>query len=124
MYLHLTDEQAFLREAAAGLLARHATIEAARAALDHEPYPDLWPAAVDAGWPGLLIGEEHGGAGLGAYEALLVLEACGRRLADARLLGHLAAVVLLEQAGADARIVPLKEVIALADRYASWSGVA
>ena len=31
---------------------------------------------------------------------------------------------LLEQAGADARLVPLKEVIALADRYASWSGVA
>jgi spore coat polysaccharide biosynthesis protein SpsF len=31
---------------------------------------------------------------------------------------------LLEQAGADARLVPLREVIALADRYASWSGVA
>jgi spore coat polysaccharide biosynthesis protein SpsF len=31
---------------------------------------------------------------------------------------------LLEQAGGDARLVPLREVIALADRYASWSGVA
>jgi spore coat polysaccharide biosynthesis protein SpsF len=31
---------------------------------------------------------------------------------------------LLEQAGSDARLVPLREVIALADRYASWSGVA
>lgn len=100
MYLHLTDEQAFLREAATGLLERHDTIEAARAALDGEPCTELWPAAIDAGWTGLLIGEEHGGAELGAYEALLVLEACGRRLADARLLGHLPATALLQAGGA------------------------
>ena len=31
---------------------------------------------------------------------------------------------LLEQAGAEARLVALRDVIALADRYASWSGVA
>jgi spore coat polysaccharide biosynthesis protein SpsF (cytidylyltransferase family) len=31
---------------------------------------------------------------------------------------------LLEQAGADERLVPLRDVIALADRYASWPGVA
>ena len=37
--------------------------------------------AVEAGWPGLLIDEEHGGAGLGAFDALLVAEECGRVLA-------------------------------------------
>ena len=31
---------------------------------------------------------------------------------------------LLEQAGAEERLVPLREVIALADRYAAWPGVA
>jgi spore coat polysaccharide biosynthesis protein SpsF len=31
---------------------------------------------------------------------------------------------LLEQAGAEQRLVPLREVIALADRYAAWPGVA
>lgn len=102
MYLALTDEQSFLQQAAADALARCATIEDARAALD-EPgaYPDLWPVAVEAGWSGLLVGEEADGVGLGAYEALLILEATGRTLADARLLGHLPATALLEAAAYD-----------------------
>ena len=32
----------------------------------------------EAGWPGLLIDEEHGGAGLDAFDAMLVLGECGR----------------------------------------------
>ena len=75
MNFALTDEQEFLREAARGALSRHKTIEAARAALeDPSALPDLWPMAVEAGWPGLLIDEEHGGAGLEAFDALLVAE--------------------------------------------------
>jgi alkylation response protein AidB-like acyl-CoA dehydrogenase len=38
---------------------------------------------------------------MGLYEAILVLESCGAVLADARLLGHLPACVLLEAADAD-----------------------
>ena len=106
MYLSLTDEQQFLREAAEGALSRIKTVEAARAVLDGEPPLDLWSAvAVDAGWPGLLVGEAADGAGLGAYEAMLVLEACGRVLADARLLGHLPATALLDAAGSDAEVL-------------------
>lgn len=104
MYLPLTDEQTFLREAALDALARHATVEAAREALDDAAYPVLWPTGTEAGWTGLLTGEDADGVGLGAYEALLVLEACGGRLADARLLGHLPATALLEAAGADAQL--------------------
>ncbi|HZU40969.1 MAG TPA: acyl-CoA dehydrogenase family protein [Solirubrobacteraceae bacterium] len=103
MNFALTDEQEFLREAARGALARHKTIEAARAALeDPGALPDLWPVAVEAGWPGLLIGEEHGGAGLGAFEALLVAEECGRVLASVPLLGLLPATAILNAAGAPA----------------------
>ncbi len=98
MYLELTDEQAFLVEAATDALSRTDTLAAARAALDGEDRVDLWPIAVGAGWAGLLSAEDVDGAGLGAYEAMLVLEACGSRLADARLLGHLPAVALLEDA--------------------------
>ena len=43
--------------------------------------PDLWPTACEAGWPGLLIDEERGGAGLDAFDAMLVLGECGRVLA-------------------------------------------
>jgi alkylation response protein AidB-like acyl-CoA dehydrogenase len=99
MYLELTDEQAFLVEAAAGTLARVDTLASSRAALDGGEFVSLWDVAVEAGWPGLLCSEGVDGAGLGAYEAMLVLEACGARLADARLLGHLPACAVLEAVG-------------------------
>ena len=99
MNLELSDIQIDLRDAARNALSRTNTLEAAREALDGGSMPDLWPVAVDAGWPGLLVSEEHGGVGLGAFDAILVLQECGRRLADARLLGHLPASTLLDAAG-------------------------
>jgi alkylation response protein AidB-like acyl-CoA dehydrogenase len=97
----LSDEQELLRETARGLLGRARTVEAARAALDGGELPDLWPAAVDAGWPGLLVSEERGGAGLHLIEAMLVFCELGRVLASAPLLGHLPAGRLLDEAGWD-----------------------
>jgi alkylation response protein AidB-like acyl-CoA dehydrogenase len=100
MNFALSDEQVLLREAARGSLSRFKTVEAARAALeDSSALPDLWPTAVEAGWPGLLIGEQHGGAGLGAFDALLVAEECGRVLASVPLLGLLPASAILDAAG-------------------------
>jgi len=100
MNFALSDEQELLREAARGALSRVKTIEAARAALeDPTALPDLWPLAVDAGWPGLLVGEEQGGAALGGFDALLVAEECGRVLAAVPLLGLLPASAILDAAG-------------------------
>jgi alkylation response protein AidB-like acyl-CoA dehydrogenase len=98
MNLALSDEQVFLREAARGALSRFKTLEAAREALDGNEgaLPDMWPAACEAGWPGLLIGEDHGGAGLDAFDAMLVLGECGRVLAPIPLLGHLPASAILD----------------------------
>ncbi len=55
----------------------------------------MWPTACEAGWPGLLIDEAHGGAGLDAFDAMLVLGECGRVLAGIPLLGHLPATAIL-----------------------------
>ena len=100
MNFALTDEQILLREAARGSLTRFKTIEAARDALeDPSALPDLWPAAIEAGWPGLLIDEERGGAGLGAFDAMLVAEECGRVLAAVPLLGLMPAAAILDAAG-------------------------
>src|ERR1700742_2945624 len=100
MNLALSDEQELLREAARGTLGRVKTVEAARDALEDESKrPDLWPTAVDAGWPGLLISEQHGGAELGAFDAMLVAEECGRVLAAVPLLGLLPATAILDAAG-------------------------
>jgi alkylation response protein AidB-like acyl-CoA dehydrogenase len=90
----LSEEQELLREAARGALARHDTLAAAREALDGAALPDLWPVAVDAGWPGLLVDEDAGGAGLGVFDAMLVMQECGRRLASVGLMGHFLATFL------------------------------
>ncbi|HVS44160.1 MAG TPA: acyl-CoA dehydrogenase family protein [Candidatus Dormibacteraeota bacterium] len=95
----LTEEQTWLGDAVAQALARHDTLRSARVALDGEAPPSLWATAVGAGWPGLLSGEDADGAALGALEAMLVVEGCGRHLADARLLGHLPATALAERTG-------------------------
>ena len=108
MNLALSDEQVFLREAARGALSRFATLEAAREALDGDEaaLPDLWPVAREAGWPGLLIDEAHGGAGLDAFDAMLVLGECGRVLAGIPLLGHLPASAILNDSPNAAEFMP------------------
>jgi alkylation response protein AidB-like acyl-CoA dehydrogenase len=119
MNLALSDEQVFLREAARGALSRFKTLEAAREALDgkEDALPDMWPAAREAGWPGLLIDEAHGGAGLDAFDAMLVLGECGRVLAPIGLLGHLPATAILGAAPAGADLL---EPLASGERRAAY----
>jgi alkylation response protein AidB-like acyl-CoA dehydrogenase len=96
MNFELSDEQRDLQEAARGTLSRHNTLEAAREAADGGEPLNLWDAAREVGWPGLMLSEEHGGAGLGALDAMLVLAECGRALATVPLLGHVPATALLD----------------------------
>ena len=123
MNLSLSDEQVFLREAARGTLSRFKTFEAIREALDGNTsaLPDLWPAAKEAGWPGLLIAEEHGGAGLDAFDAMLVLGECGRVLAPIALLGHLPATAILNDSPAGASLLP---ALATGERRAAYLPVS
>jgi len=119
MNLALSDEQVFLREAARGALSRFKTIEAAREALDgNAPLPDLWPTACEAGWPGLLIDESAGGAGLDAFDAMLVLGECGRVLAGVALLGHLPATAILNDSPGAAK--DQLEELATGERRAAY----
>ena len=119
MNLALSDEQVFLREAARGALSRFKTLEAAREALegDRSVLPDLWPTACEAGWPGLLIDDEAGGAGLDAFDAMLVLGECGRVLAGVALLGHLPATAILNDSPAAASML---EALASGERRAAY----
>ena len=119
MNLALSDEQVFLREAARGTLSRFKTLEAAREALDGDgkALPDMWPAAREAGWPGLLIDEDRGGAGLDAFDAMLVLGECGRVLAPVALLGHLPATAILNASPASAGLL---EALASGERRGAY----
>src|SRR5947199_2709188 len=98
MELELSDGQQFLREAARGALSRHKTVEAAREALDGGERLDLWDVGREAGWPGLVVSDAHGGAGLGALDAMLVMAEAGRVLATVGLLGHVPATAILDAA--------------------------
>jgi alkylation response protein AidB-like acyl-CoA dehydrogenase len=122
MNLSLSDEQVFLREAARGALSRFKTLEAAREALDgdKQALPDLWPTACEAGWPGLLIGEDHGGAGLDAFDAMLVLGECGRVIAGVQLLGHLPATAILDAASS----APMIDDLATGEKRAAYLPVS
>ena len=117
MNLELSDEQELLREAARNALSRVKTIEAAREALEDEQasLPDLWPTAVEAGWTGLLVSEERGGAGLGAYDAILVAQEAGRVLAGVPLLGALPGAMLLDRGGS-----ALTEAAAAGELRVAW----
>jgi alkylation response protein AidB-like acyl-CoA dehydrogenase len=123
MNLALSDEQEFLREAARGALSRFKTLEAARGALDGEAdaLPDLWPTAREAGWPGLLISEQHGGAGLDVFDAMLVMGECGRVLAGIALLGHLPATAILDDASSTASLL---EPLGTGERRAAYLPVS
>jgi alkylation response protein AidB-like acyl-CoA dehydrogenase len=96
--LELTDEQKMLADAAADALSRLGTVASTREALDGAPLVDQWPTAREAGWTGLLIDEAYGGAGLAMVDAMVLLEGCGKLLAGAGLLGHLAASQVLNAA--------------------------
>jgi alkylation response protein AidB-like acyl-CoA dehydrogenase len=102
MNLELTDEQQMLQEATRDALSRTPHIAIARAALDGDDPGDLWPTACAAGWPGLLVSEANRGAGLGLFDAMLVMNECGRVLAPGPLIGHLVGSLLLDRAGSDA----------------------
>jgi len=119
MNLALSDEQEFLREAARGALSRFKTLEAAREALDgdEQALPDLWQTAKEAGWPGLLVDEDQGGAGLDAFDAMLVLGECGRVLAGIALLGHLPATAILDDAAGEP---PMLSELATGERRAAY----
>ncbi|HWX45730.1 MAG TPA: acyl-CoA dehydrogenase family protein [Solirubrobacteraceae bacterium] len=119
MNLALSDEQVLLREAARGALSRFKTLEDAREALDSGgEVPDLWPTAKEAGWPGLLIDEAHGGAGLDVFDAMLVLSECGRVLAAIPLLGHLPATAILDDSPTAGG--PLLGALASGERRAAY----
>jgi alkylation response protein AidB-like acyl-CoA dehydrogenase len=78
MDLSLSDEQQMLAATARAFVDRSCPPEVARALDAGAPEPRLWPIIADAGWTSLVIPEEHGGAGRGLAEVVVVCEALGR----------------------------------------------
>src|ERR687896_1147342 len=62
---------------------------------------DTWKELCELGWPGIFIGEEHGGQGLGTVELIILMEELGYALAPLPFLSNAAAGLVLDAAGSD-----------------------
>jgi alkylation response protein AidB-like acyl-CoA dehydrogenase len=74
------EEQVALRDVARQACEREVDGAALRAMAD-DPIgftDELWRHLVELGWTGMLVAEEHGGAGAGLLETCIVLEQMGR----------------------------------------------
>jgi alkylation response protein AidB-like acyl-CoA dehydrogenase len=89
MTFTLNEEQRLLKDAARDFCREQAPVTRFRKMRDEKKNgrdPDLWREMAQMGWAGILVPEEHGGAGLGYVGLGLVLEETGRTLASSPLL--------------------------------------
>src|SRR4051812_34342161 len=101
MRVEWTDEQEFLREAVAGIVAREAPFSTVRGWADDGDLAAADALAARQGWTGIGLDEAHGGQGGGPLELAVLAEELGRGAVpwDRTLAGCLAAP-LLAAAGA------------------------
>ncbi|HEX7322967.1 MAG TPA: acyl-CoA dehydrogenase [Mycobacterium sp.] len=114
MGIALTDDHRQLAEVARGFLTSHKARGAARELLDatDETRPPFWPELVELGWLGLHIDEEHGGAGYGLSELVVVVEELGRAVAPGPFIPTVIASAALAHAGtADQRAALLPGLV-------------
>jgi alkylation response protein AidB-like acyl-CoA dehydrogenase len=106
MNFALSEEQEQLRQQAREILGRECPAARVRGLLEGETAfdPDLARVFAEAGWLGVLVPEEFGGAGLGLLDAAVLLEEMGRAVVPGPFLASsVAATLALRQAGSRAQ---------------------
>jgi alkylation response protein AidB-like acyl-CoA dehydrogenase len=104
MNFELTDDQQEIKRTAHELLTSRATPDKVREAAEAGRYDDaLWRELAELGWPGIAVGEEHSGQGLGFVELAVLLEELGYALAPTPYLGTVLAALAIETAGSSAQ---------------------
>ena len=102
MNFDFTEDQQEIKRTARELLASRSPMAKVREASESETYDDaLWSELRELGWPGIAIGEEHGGQGLGTVELAMLLEELGYAVAASPLLSSAMAALAIQEAGSD-----------------------
>ena len=102
MNFDLSEDQRTIKATARELLASRSPFAQVREAAEAQRYDDaLWRELCELGWPGIAVGEEHGGQGLGAVELAVLLEELGYVVAATPLLGSALAALAIQHAGSD-----------------------
>src|SRR5947209_2445265 len=100
MDFDLTEDQKEIKRVARELLAARSPWPKVREAAESGSYdPGLWRELVHLGWPGISVGEEHGGQGLGAVELSVLAEELGYACAATPLVPSAAAALAIQSAG-------------------------
>ena len=104
MNFDFSDDQHDIKRTARDLLTKRSTWERVRAASEGGRNDDeLWTELCSLGWPGIAVGEQHGGQGLGTVELVILLEELGYACAVTPFLGSALAGVAIQAAGSDAQ---------------------
>src|SRR5215212_8448620 len=96
------DEQQAIRETAREMLATRSPLAKVREAAESRAYDDgMWKEIGELGWPGIAIGEEHGGQGLGMVELVILCEELGYACAAIPFLSNAIAGLVVDEGGTD-----------------------
>jgi alkylation response protein AidB-like acyl-CoA dehydrogenase len=98
-----SEEQEMLRQSARSLLERECPSAHVRQMMDDERgySPELWRKMAGLGWVGLVLPEEHGGAGLNYVDLVVVAEEMGRVLLPSPFIWTLMFAEAVSRAGSD-----------------------
>lgn len=102
MNFDFSDDQHEIKRTARELLGKRSTWERVREAAESGgPDDGLWAELCELGWPGIALGEEHGGPGLGVVELVILLEEHGYACAATPFLGSALAGLAIAAAGSE-----------------------
>src|ERR687883_970505 len=102
MNFDYTDDQQAIKSTARDFLAARLKPEKLRELAEAGEYDDgIWQEMCELGWPGIFIGEEHGGQELGVLELGILCEELGYALAPSPFLSNAAAGLVIQHAGSD-----------------------
>ncbi|HET9104553.1 MAG TPA: acyl-CoA dehydrogenase family protein [Solirubrobacteraceae bacterium] len=102
MDFDLTEDQREIKGVARELLAARSTWARVRAAAEGEGSDmALYDEMVSLGWPGIAVGEQYGGQGLGAVALAVLLEELGYACAATPFLSTALAAAVIDATGSD-----------------------
>jgi alkylation response protein AidB-like acyl-CoA dehydrogenase len=102
MNFDYTDDQQAIKSTARDFLANRLTPEKLRELAEAGEYDaGLWSEMSELGWPGIFIGEEHGGQELGVVELAILQEELGYSLAPSPFFSNAAAGLVIQHAGSE-----------------------
>lgn len=111
MKLDINDDQQLIRDSFARLLDDLSSMDRVRAATASGFDPALWSGLAELGAFAMRVGEDHGGLGMGTFDAAIVMEEAGRTLATGPIAETLVAARLIGAVGGEAQAGTLGAII-------------